>query len=123
MAKLRPLEMGQKFIPLTIAEVLPSRREDINFASWRELYLNMIASNLVLNFVCPSFPLINSWFYIQNTRASIFDNLAMHDRYKHSDIAREITNQVRAADMMNYIEGDKNRGPINNRFLRLSSEI
>lgn len=118
---LMPLQCGQKLFPLSAFEAI--RTDDINFSVWREIYITNLASNLVLNLISPSFPFINNWFYIQNAHAGLFDNIAMHDKYKHSDIADEISTQLKATDKLNYTNNDRSIGPISHKFYRLSRNI
>ncbi len=115
------LEVGQKIFPLTIWEAI--KLDDINFNVWREIYFTNMCSNLVLNMISPSFPFINNWFYIQNAHGGLFDNIAMHEKYRHSDIATDISSQLKNIDKFNYVGNDMSKGPINNRFLRLSKYI
>lgn len=112
---------GQKIIPLTMYEA--TRVGDIMYSVWREIYCSALCSNLVLNFISPSFPLINNWLYIQNTHAAIFDNKAMHDKYEHSEIAEGITAQLQAIDKYNYLEHNPDKQPINSRFGFLSKSV
>lgn len=112
---------GQKLFPLTAIEAI--KTDDINFNVWREIYITNMASNLVLNLISPSFPFINNWFYIQHAHAGMFDNIAMHDKYLHSDIAVDISTQLKNTDKYNYINGDMKKGPISGKFFRLSRNI
>ena len=110
--------VGQKIFPMTVRETV--RLEDINYNIWREIYINSLCSNLVLNHITPSFPFCYSWFYIQASHAGIFDNLSMHDKFLHSEIATNIAIKLKIADKMNYIEEDPERGAINTSFDALS---
>lgn len=112
------LQVGQKIFPLTVFEAI--RTDDINFNTWRELYITNMASNLVLNLISPGFSFINTWFYIQNAHAGLFDNLSMHDKYLHSSIAADISTQMKNIDKYNYVGRDRSKGPVSNKFLRLS---
>jgi hypothetical protein len=114
-------QCGQKIFPLTVFEAI--RHDDINFNVWREIYITNMASNLVLNLISPSFPFINNWFYIQNAHGGIFDNIAMHDKYVHSSVATNISTQLKATDKLNYVNGDRTKGTISNKFARLSRSI
>lgn len=115
------LEVGQKIFPLTVWEAI--KLDDINFNVWREIYFTNMCSNLVVNMISPSFPFINNWFYIQNTHGGLFDNLAMHEKYRHSEIATDISTQLKNVDKYNYVSADMSKGPVNNRFMRLSKYI
>lgn len=111
-------QCGQKIFPLTVFEAI--RREDINFNVWREIYITNMAANLVLNTISPSFPFIIDWFYIQNAHAGLYDNISMHDKYLHSSIATDVSTQIKNIDKYNYVNQDRKKGPISNKFMRLS---
>lgn len=115
------LSCGQKIFPLTVIESI--RTDDINYSVWREMYMTNLVSNLVLNLVTPSFPFLGSWFYIQNSHAGLFDNIAMFDKYKHSDIAGDVSRQLREIDKYNYYGKERQNGAINGKFLQLSRNI
>lgn len=116
-----PGECGQKIIPLTSIEAV--RIGDINFNVWREMYFTSLCANLTLNFISPSFPFVIGWFFIQNAHPGLFENLAMHEKYEHSKVAAEISDQLKTADKLNYVERNRLKGAISNRFLRLSKYI
>lgn len=118
---LSELGCGQKIIPMNAYEI--SAPNDICYSIWREIYLSSLTSNLVLNLLSPSFPFINNWFYIQNAHGGLFDNLAMHEKYDHSDIASGVAERLKAADEFNYVNHDRDEGPINKKFGRLSYKL
>lgn len=113
--------VGQKIFPLSAIEAV--KTHDINFNVWRELYINNLASNLVLNLISPSFPFINNWFYVQNSNVDIFDNPAMHDKYAHSEIADGVSTRLKEIDKYNYIDNLRINGPVSSKFFRLSQDI
>jgi hypothetical protein len=115
------LSCGQKIFPLTVIESI--RTDDINYSVWREMYMTNLVSNLVLNLATPSFPFLGSWFYIQNSHAGLFDNVAMFEKYKHSDIASDISQQLRAIDQYNYYSRERQNGALSGKFLQLSKNI
>jgi hypothetical protein len=115
------LSCGQKIFPLTVIESI--RTDDINYSVWREMYMTNLVSNLVLNLVTPSFPFLGSWFYIQNSHAGLFDNIAMFDKYKHSDIAGDVSRQLRDIDTYNYYGREKQNSALSGKFLQLSKNI
>lgn len=117
----KEIQCGQKIFPMTAFEAI--KIDDINFNIWREIYISNLCSNLVMNFISPSFPFINNWFYIENANEDLFDNTAMHEKYLHSKIAESISDQLREIDKLNYIERKREHGPINSRFMRLSKRI
>lgn len=115
------LSCGQKIFPLTVIESI--RTDDINYSVWREMYMTNLVSNLVLNLISPSFPFLGSWFYIQNSHAGLFDNIAMFDKYKHSDIAGDVSRQLRDIDTYNYYGREKQNSALSGKFLQLSKNI
>lgn len=115
------LSVGQKIIPITVMEVLSFG--DINFGVWHEMYINTITTNMVMNLICPSFPLSGEYFYVQNVDENLFDNPAMWEKFEHSKIACKISDQLREIDKYNYVSGDLNRGPRTKQFLSLSKKI
>jgi hypothetical protein len=112
------LEVGQKLFPLTYDEV--RNWENPSFTTWRELYFTSMCSNLVLNLICPSFPLISNWFYIPNMRETIFDNHAMHLKYEHSQVVEEAIDLLERSDSL---LTDENDDPYTERFAYLSKQI
>lgn len=109
--------IGQKIIPVTgIEALLP---EDINFSTWREIWINQRASNLVINAISPSFPVMNSWFFIPSTHVGLFDNPAMREKYEDAEVATEIISQLHITDEKNYIDD----APRSSKFAHLSQNI
>jgi hypothetical protein len=115
------LQCGQKLFPMTVLET--SYPSDVRYEVWREMEMSLLASNIVLNFISPSFPLFGNWFYIQNTNEDIFDNFAMHEKYTHAEIAAEITRQLKEADKYAFLERDPTQGYISNKFFKLSRNM
>lgn len=112
--------VGQKIMPVTIIEaMLP---DDINFSTWREIRINQLVSNLVINVVSPSFPVINSWFFIPNAHVGLFDNVAMREKYVDADVAGEIISQLHIIDEKNYEDEDEET-PRSGKFAHLSQNI
>lgn len=118
---INELQVGQKIFPLSVFEAI--RHDDINFNVWREIYITNMASNLVLNLISPTFPFVNNWFYIQNAHGGLYDNISMHDKYLHSSIATDISTQMKNIDKFNYVNQDRKKGAISNKFLRLSRSM
>lgn len=110
-------QCGQKILSLTTVETI--RTDDIYFDTWREIYIQNMASNLVLNIISPSFSFISSWFYIHNTKPDIFDNPAMHSKYINSQLVQKIVKKLKHVDELNYID----QTPINSDFKKLSHRI
>lgn len=120
MARTAP-QCGQKLFPLTSIEAV--KTDNILFNVWRELYITNMVSNLVLNLISPSFSFINNWFYVQSAHGGLFDNIAMHDKFAHSEIAEDITSQLKLVDKLNYNGENMRNGPISPKFLKLSRDV
>jgi hypothetical protein len=112
---------GQKIFPITHVET--ALTDNINYNIWREIYIGNICGNLVLNHITPSFPMLVGWYYIQQSRATLFDNDAMRIKYEHSRIAEEITDVLGAVNLLNYKEKNKDFGAISTNFKELSASI
>jgi hypothetical protein len=81
------LKLGQKIIPLTIQEVIT---RDIALGVWKEIMLNFLCSNLVINGIAPGFALYKGWFFLQKIDMGLFDNPAMHEMYNFSNEIADI---------------------------------
>ncbi len=115
------VQVGQKIFALTSLEA--AKANDITFDTWREIYITSLASNISLNFISPSFPFINNWFYISSAHAGLFDNLSMHQKYTHAQIASEVSNQLKRIDELNYVDRKIENGPLSSKFLKISRAI
>ena len=80
--KTNTLKCGQKIVPLYAREVM--QFNDYNLSTWREVLVAQCVSDLVLNFITPSFPLFNNWMYVDKVDSSIFENAAMIQKYVRS---------------------------------------
>jgi len=83
-------QIGQKLIPLNLSEV--QSPFNIRFKPWREYLVMTTVTDLVLNNICASFPVITIWCYIRNTMKGLFDNPIQYDKIAKSDTAKEIAN-------------------------------
>lgn len=120
--KFYHVECGQKLIPMTIRETY--NVGDISLMTWREMYFDWMCSDLVMNFVTPCLPTMTSkWTILQNTSQDIFDNVAMHEKYKNSETAKKIYDILNTADKLTYIDSNRSNGFINNTFARLAASI
>lgn len=115
------LKVGQKIFPISMIESI--RHDDINFNVWREIYMSSCATNLVLNLISPSFPFINNWFFVQNAHGGIYDNKAMHEKFRQSEIATKVADQLRSTDQMNYVYERNKKKAQSKEFMRLSRLI
>lgn len=86
---------GQKMVPMYTREVI--QPYDYNFSTWRELEISQLVSDLVINFISPSFALYNKWFYVENTDTNFFENASMQDKHVRSMVALSATGDLRDA--------------------------
>jgi hypothetical protein len=86
---------GQKIVPLYHNEVM--NIGDYNLPTWKETNVMSLVSNLVLNFITPSFPLYNDWTYIFDSDLTLFENTPMHNKYALSDVISYTLNDIRKA--------------------------
>ena len=89
---LEQLECGQKMIPLTKGDIVNTG--DFRYSVWKELQVNRIVQDLRYNAITPSVPVMGSYFILQNNNQVMFDNKNMQNRIKHSNIAKEIVNDL-----------------------------
>jgi hypothetical protein len=82
------LGMGQKLMPLNLLEV--QRPFDARFVPWRDYLISQALTNLVVNNICPGFPVVNSWMYIKGTKKGLFNNRIQYQKIERSDQAVSI---------------------------------
>jgi hypothetical protein len=115
------LEVGQKIFTLTKNEFIHTG--NIMYSVWREFYFAHLCSDLVANFVTPNFPIMNRYFYIQNSDSAIFDNPSQHEKYEQAGIAKGISELLSEVDKLNFVERKKSNNYINSKFFQLSHKI
>ena len=93
-------KVGQKIIPLSIAEV--QNPFNIRFKPWREYLISTHLSDYIVNNVSPGFFITNSWFYIKNSRKGLFDNDIQFERMQRSELAVQITELLSRAKIFTY---------------------
>ena len=98
--KYSPLELGQKFIPLTIYDM--ESMGDAKLAPWREIYSASLVGNLVINGISPTFPIFNDWFLIQGNSPEFWSNSVSKVKFKYSEIASEIVKELEHARKSTY---------------------
>ena len=84
---------GQKITPMFSREI--TQLLDYNLATWRELQISQIVSDLVLNFISPSFAFYNQWTYIEGVNESLFENIPMKERFVRGVVADEAIKIIR----------------------------
>lgn len=117
-----PLKAGQKLFPLIVDEF--EHPNDIRFPTWAELYITNRASNLVLNFVSPSFYFLGGWFLINNGGPELYDNEVSRDRFKFSNISSKITRKLtKARDNIDAAVAANTASALSQDFSRLAAQI
>lgn len=86
---------GQKLVPMTLKEVM--NPFDYSMSVWRELLFNQAVSNLVINYICPCFPINGHWTYIRNVGKDLFTNKSMHKIYTRGAAADLSTRSLKGA--------------------------
>lgn len=81
------LTMGQKFIPLSVREI--NQPMDLRLMPWRELHMNSMASDLVINGITPCLPIMHDWFIIRSS-PDLYDNTVSQIKFQHSDDVKQI---------------------------------
>ncbi len=81
-------KLGQKIIPLNLIEA--QNFFNIEYAPWKEFFINIRASDLVINHISNGFSMASSWFIIKNSNKQFFDNPAQADKLERSQIAIRI---------------------------------
>jgi hypothetical protein len=89
------IKCGQKIVPLYYTELM--KVGDYNLPAWKETNVSKLISDLVINYITPSFPLYNDWAYIHESDLNLYENDAMHDRYALSDVISHTVHDVRSA--------------------------
>ena len=89
------VKLGQKFIPISLREI--QYQFDIRYRPWKEYFVNLRLSDLVVNQVTPGFPLTTNWIFIKNTDKHLFDNPSQYSRMEKSSQATQISNMLNQA--------------------------
>lgn len=82
------LGFGQKLMPLNLLEV--QKPFDVRFVPWRDYIISQALTNLVVNNICPGFPVVNSWIYIKGAKKGLFNNKIQYQKIERSDQAQAI---------------------------------
>jgi hypothetical protein len=106
----KSLEIGQKFIPLTVYET--ENADDIKLNPWKEMYVSSIITDLVINGICPSFPVFDDWFFIQGNRPEFWSNRVSHIKLDHSNIAEDAVKKLEIARKDTYVVDTKKKKEI-----------
>lgn len=90
------IKLGQKLIPISLREI--QYQFDITYKPWKEYFVNLKLSDLVINQITSGFPITTSWLFIKNTDKHLFDNPSQYTRMEKSIQSSHITailNQAR----------------------------
>lgn len=117
--------IGQKFRPLNVNEV--QEPFNIRYAPWREIYISRLATDLVVNFICPSFPVVLDWFYIKNSqqgRQGLYDNEQQSQRLEFSERAYTVVKKLRETQRLTYrADKEEARKFLNELFHQVYNKI
>jgi len=89
------IKLGQKLIPISLREI--QYQFDIRYKPWKEYFVNLKLSDLVVNQVTPGFPITTNWIFIKNTDEFLFDNPSQYSRMEKSTSATQISNILNQA--------------------------
>jgi hypothetical protein len=88
----KSFRLGQKIIPLSVIEA--ERAYSIGYKPWREMLVTNKLGDLVVNRICPGFPMTVMSFYIQQGHHNLFDNTAQVIRTQLSEQATGIVKEL-----------------------------
>lgn len=86
--------IGQKIIPLSLHEYY---NRNILCKTWRELELTLYTNNLVMNYICPSFPILIGKSFLTNVDEELFDNEQQILKMHYSNIANSLLQNLEDA--------------------------
>lgn len=81
-------KFGIKMIPLTYDDI--GGIDNFSSRTWREIAINKVCSDLVLNNICMGLPLVGDWYYIHNIDEFLYDNKNIHIKMKDSNRAKHV---------------------------------
>jgi hypothetical protein len=88
-------KLGQKLIPISLREILFPF--DITYKPWKEYFVNLKLSDLVVNNISPGFAITTNWIFIKNTDQHLFDNPSQYTRMEKSANAIQISDMLTQA--------------------------
>jgi len=94
------LGLGQKLMPLNLLEV--QTPFDVRFVPWKDYLVSQALGKLVINNICPGFPVVNSWMYIKGSEKGLFNNKIQYQRIERSDQAKSIIDLLVKAKSYTY---------------------
>lgn len=93
-------KIGQKILPLNLIEA--QHFFDIEFAPWKEFFINYAVSDLVINNVSNGFSIAAGWFLIKNSDKYFFDNTSQTEKMERSSNAFKIAQLLNQAKIYTY---------------------
>ena len=84
---------GQKLIPMNVGEAI--KINNIQYATWRELFISYAASDMIINSISPTFAIAANWSYIEGANQYMFDNEIIKDRYIQNKEIIEMVNGLK----------------------------
>lgn len=119
-------KIGQKMALLSLNET--KNFLNIEYNIWRELAINTMVSNLVVNNIANGFALSNNWILIKMDNVELFDNNAQYEKIHRSEIAMKILKLLNAAKRYAtgyFVKSPKNKNNSKNQsnsteFIKLS---
>jgi hypothetical protein len=100
LAPFYKTKLGQKLIPISLREI--QYPFDITYKPWKEYFVNLRLSDLVVNNITPGFAITTNWLFIKNTDQHIFDNPSQYTRMQKSAYAINISNILSQARHLAY---------------------
>ena len=117
------MKVGQKIIPLNLGEI--QNPFNIKYKPWREYLISEKIQSLALNGICSGVPFLADYFYIKNTRKTLFDNFVQYMKLEHSEqaigIARKLIEAQRSTFKTKSINNSGVSEPINGKNEKLIS--
>ena len=110
------IDIGQKILALTVGEI--ENLYNIKSATWRELIINKMVNNLIVNNIAPNFALLNNWNIVNINSYNLWSNKSNKIRIDNSDIAKKIVKQIEEARKSTYIID-----PISRKEIYISFEM
>jgi hypothetical protein len=96
------IRLGQKIIPLNKDGV---DTLNIQYNTWREIYIGMLCNDLLANIICPGVPLLYNWIIINGVDKYIFNNpdikkqmVLENEEYMNSEYLTNRSNIINKSD-------------------------
>lgn len=116
------MKFGQKIIPLNLGEI--QNPFNIKYKPWREYLISEKIQSLVLNGICAGVPFIADYFYIKNTRKTLFDNFVQYMKLEHSEQAIGIARKLLEAQRSTFkVKSIDNTGPSESTEVRKNDKL